>query len=270
MTRADKIALQRRLGLDSLEQLYNLANRLGVTRSHQEQIAGSGSERQAPAFAAERLTLREDPATTVFTREGDEYLRRHFGVDARTRRHLEEIAFHLSHTETAIMYRARVLGLRRWCKYWQAEKIIAWTGLSETRLRELGVDFYPCLDRDGQLAVTLVSTSSLMRLIAFDMAADQPEDEEPEQRTGSSANHHAELVAAGADGFLLAELADLRREIDSGSDPWERSRWVSHGHVCLNPWAGLSFMLFDDGRDHKVPARGLHPSDLHPSLLSEF
>lgn len=266
ITRADKVALQKRLGFASIEQLYNLANRLNVTRTHRD--AGAEGGRSSPSFAAERLRIREDPDTVEFSDYADDYLGRHFGPDARNRRHLEEIAFHLDHSESAVMYRARHRGLRRFCKYWQADKVIGWTGLETNRLREIGVDFFPCIDRDGEVAITLVSTSSLLRLIAASGGDDHPEGAPPAAKF-DMVDRRAELLEAGIDLFFLRELDELHMAVMAGTVRWERSRWVSHGHICLNPWAGLSFMLFDDGRDHKVMARDLHPADLHPSLLSE-
>lgn len=266
ITRADKVALQERLGFTSIEQLYNLANRLNVTRTHRDDV--TVQPRSEEAFAPERLRIREDPDTVEFSPHSDDYLSRHFGPEARTRRHIEEIAFHLGHSETSIMYRARHLGLRTFCKYWQDSKIVAWTGLDADRLRKIGVDFFPCIDRDGKLAITLVSTSSLLRLIAATGGDDHPEGANAVAEPGL-VDRREELLTAGIDLFFLRELDELRSAVLSGAVRWERSRWVSHSHVCLNPWAGLSFMLFDDGRDHKVSARGLHPADLHPSLLSE-
>lgn len=266
ITRADKVALQHKLGFSSIEQLYNLANRLNVTRTHRDDV--TIQRRAEEAFEPDRLLLREDPDQLEFSAHTDDYLTRHFGPDARMRRHLEEIAFHLGHSETAMMYRARHLGLRAFCKYWPDAKIIAWTGMDAARLRAIGVDFFPCIDRDGNVAITLVSTSSLLRLIAATGADDIPEGADAAHEPGL-VDRREELLGAGIDLFLLRELDELRVAVLAGTVRWERSRWISHGHVCLNPWAGLSFGLFDDGRDQKVMARGLHPADLHPRLLSE-
>lgn len=240
-TRSEKEALARRLGI-TMEQLYNLANRLKATRTYQERAARAGTA-SAPAFDPARLLLREDPEATVFTDEQDTYLRRHFGYDARGRKHLEEIAFHLGHTETAMAWRARHLGLRRFCKYWDERKVLPWVGADGEALRTLGVDFYPCLDRRAELAITLISTSSLLRML-------------------EASGRRDELLAGGADRFFLLELAELAEALRSGEALWELSRWISHGQTHLNPWGGVSFGLFDDGSDDAIPGRELHPSDL--------
>lgn len=240
-TRAEKEALARRLGM-SMEQLYNLANRLKATRTYQERAQRAGTASSA-AFAPERLRLREDPASTVFTAEQDGYLTRHFGYQARGRKHLEEIAFHLGHTESAMMVRARHLGLRRFCKYWDRRKIVPWIGQDEQTLRSWGVEFFPCLDRRAELAITLASTSSLLRMLEAD-------------------GRRQELADAGADLFFLLELGELTEALRDGEALWEVSRWISHGQTHLNPWGGVSFGLFDDGSDDAIPGRELHPSDL--------
>lgn len=236
-SRADKVSLAERVGLDSLEQLYNLANRLGVTRPHQ-----GGDLLDAPAddiaMSPERLTLRETPGARPFTAHEDDYLQRCFG-----RIHLERIAYHLDRTETAAAWRALELGLRQHCKYWEAEKVCAWLGHERDWLHARGVDFFPCHDRRGQLAITLVSSSSLLRFVS-----------DPRLR------RHCPQ----ADEHFLLMLDDLAAAVADDSVYWEPSRWISHGHICLNPWAGVSFRLFDDGSDLRMPGRELHPSDLLP------
>lgn len=240
-TRSEKEALARRLGM-TMEQLYNLANRLKATRTYQERAQRAGTASSA-AFDPQRLTLREDPETAIFSAEQDGYLSRHFGYEARGRKHLEEIAFHLGHTETAMMVRARHLGLRRFCKYWDQRKVLPWLVQTEDALRGWGVEFFPCLDRRAELAITLVSTSSLLRML------------EPKGR-------REELARGGADLYLLTELGELTEALRGGDALWEVSRWISHGQTHLNPWGGVSFGLFDDGSDDAIPGRELHPSDL--------
>lgn len=239
VTRQEKLELAEQVGLQSLEQLYNLANRLRVTRTHQERIARDGLERHQPAFDPARLLMREDPATTTFTEEDDAYLRRRFG-----RVYIEQIAFHLGHTESATLVRARELGLRKFCRYWDAQKVVAWLGRSLAELNARGVQHYPCVDRKGNPAITLISTASLLRWI------DDPRFAEDLAQEGR------------VDRFFHQELTDLRQEILTGTPIFETSRWVSHGHVCLNPWSGVSFGLFDDGSDRKMFGRDLHPADL--------
>lgn len=238
VTREEKMALARRAGLQSLEQLYNLANRLGVTRTHQERIARHGLERDQVAFSEDHLHHREDPETVVFTAEQDTYLRRHFG-----RAHIEQISFHIGHSEIATAVRARQLELRRFCRYWEGEKVTAWLARSEDELKDWGVEFFACNDRNGRHAITLVSTTSLLRLFA-----------DPRYRD--------DLDQGRPDLFFVKELKDLLAEVAGGAPMFEASRWVSHGHICLNPWSGVSFRLFDDGSDQKMFGRDLHPADL--------
>lgn len=242
LTRQDKMALARRVGLQSLEQLYNLANRMSITRRPLEDLTdlSSGSD---PAFAPERLALR-DAWDAMPDADGVEYMTRHFG-----RLYIEQIAFHVGRSESLVMYRARQMGLRRFCRYWEAGKVTAWLDRSEEELAERGVDFYRCLDRRGAVAITLVSSTSLLRLI-------------------DQTDCLAWIRQANADRFFVAELEEMLAAVRGEVAEFEAGRWVSHGHVCLNPWGGVSFGLFDDGTDHKIPARDLHPSDLTAEALA--
>jgi len=243
LTRQDKLALARRVGLQSLEQLYNLANRMAITRRPLEDLTDL-SDGADPAFAPERLLLREDPDLATPDADGIDYLTRHFG-----RLYIEQIAFHIGHSETLVMYLARTMGLRRFCRHWEASKVMAWLGRSEEELTARGVDFYRCLDRRGREAITLISSTSLLRSL------DAP-------------GGYEWLHSSDADACFLRELEEMLDAIRTGDAEFEAGRWVSHGHVCLNPWGGVSFGLFDDGTDHKIPARDLHPSDLTAEALA--
>lgn len=236
-TREQKIALARELGMESIEQLYNLANRLGATRPQQDRLADDALAQQE-SMDPIRLLLREDPEETIIAPWQDTYLTAEYG-----RKPLEMIAYYCDHSETSMMVRARELGLRRFCKYFPADKVQGWTGMSEEQLHDLGVDYYNCHDRRGKLAIRLVSASSLLRIASA-----------PERRTA--------LEAANCDRWLLRELDDLLATHARGRVQWEPSRWVSHGHVCLNPWAGLSFGHFDDGTDNLMSGRELLATDI--------
>lgn len=243
LTRQDKLALARRVGLQSLEQLYNLANRMAITRRPLEDLTdiSSGTD---PAFAPARLRLREDPDVVTLDADGIDYLTRHFG-----RLYIEQIAFHVGRSEALVMHAARQMGLRRFVRYWEASKAMAWLDRDEDELTSRGTDFYRCLDRRGREAITLVSTTSLLRML------DGPGGREW-------------IAARDADACFVRELEDTLTAIRAGDAQFEAGRWVSHGHVCLNPWGGVSFGLFDDGTDHKIPARDLHPSDLTAEALA--
>ena len=161
-TTEDKRQLALELGIldtdgqPSVPKLYNLASRLGAT--------GRDDSQANPAAAAahdDRLKEREDPENTVFSREAERYLRSEFG-----RRPIEWIAMHLRHTETAVAYYARQLGLRKPVKYWNARKVAYWLGVSVEELHALrndGIDIYPQHDVDGHLQLEVVSTTSLAR-----------------------------------------------------------------------------------------------------------
>lgn len=240
-TREEKLELMQALGMRSLEQLYNLANRLSATRPQQEQTLRADPTASGP-FDPARLRMREDPAEATFSARDDAYFQRYFGT-----RHIEEIAFARDHTESATMWRCRKLGLRRYVKYWPQSRIAAWLDRPIDELEELGIDVYPCTNQQGRVLITLVSTSSILRVLG-------------------DADRLAYLRSGDLDEFFLLEMEELREELASETAEWESSRWVSHGHVCMNPYAGVLFGLFDDGSDKKMPGRELHPSDLAPEI----
>jgi hypothetical protein len=234
-TNKEKQDLMQQLGMKNLSQLYNLANRLGATRRRGQDPTEHGVDE---AFLPERRLEREYPHESNWTIDEDEYIVSSFG-----RMRIEEIAYHLKHTETAILYRARKVGARNYCKYWPASHVVDWLRQPRDVLIGMGMDIYPCYDRRGKLAIELVSTSSLIRIVA--------------DETLSSL-----LSGGGADPYFLLELEELIQDHADENVKWEASRWVSHGHTCLNPWSGESFELFDDGSDYKMYGRELYPSDL--------
>jgi len=156
----DRLELARRAGIvnpdgePSIERLYNLANRLGVT-GRAEPLA------QAP-------TLQAGQGKSEFTPEFDAYLKQEFG-----RRRLDSIAFHHGYSEPAALYRARKLKLRRFCPYWDVEKAAPWLGLDADGLAER-VPVWRLPDRAGRPAVTLVASADLAALPEAELAAADP------------------------------------------------------------------------------------------------
>lgn len=250
-TTRDKEELAERLGISdehgkaSVAKLYNLASRLKCTQGHDQ-------DERADAIADEsRLHEREDPATTEFTAKDDRYLKAEFG-----RRTPEAISYHVQHTETAMLYRARKLGLRKPAKHWNAVKVARWFGFSLAdlyALRDEGVDIYPCYDKrqPPRLQIEVVSTTSLWRWL---------EKRENRER----------LLQQEADRFFLLELRETKDEIVGKPAGWESCQHLSYGHICQNPRAetyGLYCTNNDKyaaGEDPKCFVRMMDISELRP------
>lgn len=242
-TTADKEALARELGISSVNKLYNLASRLGVGGSDGEAASAAARDRS-------RLLIRENPGEVKWTRTALKYLRQEFG-----RKTIEEIAFHLSHSETAVLFKARELGLRKPVKLWNLEKAAAWLGFSTNELRareEEGLDIYPLGNRQNQLELEVVTTTSLARWMRIKKVA-------------------KELKARDADLFFIKEIEESVEEIAEGEAKFEKCRYLSHGHVCQNPFTEASFGLFctntdrqEAGMDPRCTVRTLPLEDLRP------
>jgi hypothetical protein len=248
-TTADKETLAEELGIGSVTKLYNLASRLRATGK--EEDTDQRPDYLTEAHGATRLLMREDPKTTTFSNEADRYLKSEFG-----RRTVEAISYHLRHSETAILYRARQLGLRKPVKYWNAKKVAAWLGLSERELREElvneGVDIYPLGDRNGRLVLRVVSTSSLARWLSNNI-------------------NLLRVQEANADAFFLQEILESTEELSDGKTTFESCKFLSHGHVCQNPFTENSFGLFcsnneryQAGEDPRCTVRHLDIEDVRP------
>lgn len=244
-TLADREELAQELGIGSVQKLYNLASRIGVTQRQGTQFADHlhMQEAQEAALDPRRLQLREDPASCEFTDRDDSYLVRHFGKQP-----LSVIAFQRSHTEAAMAYRARKLGARGFCHHYELQHVVAWLSVSASDLRARGVAAHPCCNRRGEVATVLIGTMDLARAIMRD-------------------GWWRDLAAGGADRFFLGELIEAAASEGQG---FEDDVWVSHGHTCLCPFAGLSYGLFYRGDDPKLTqmiGTGLHPEDLHPRRI---
>lgn len=246
-TTADKQALADELGIGSVSKLYNLASRLGAA-GHEE----DPHDRSAESFSTERLLKREHPDEATFTRAADRYLKDEFG-----RRAIEDIAYHLGHSEPAILYRARHLKLRLPVKYWNIQKVAPWFGLEVAELKELaeeGLDIYPLADRHGKVKVEVVSTTSLGRWLKTPGNVERLREREP-----------------GPDEFFLLEIEESIADLVAERTEFERCKFLSHGHVCQNPFTENSFGLFCTnnekyraGEDPRCAVRTLAIEDLTP------
>jgi hypothetical protein len=156
----------------------------------------------------------------------------------------------LNRTETAVAYRARQLGLRNIPKYYDLKKVAPWLGLSHRSvllLAKRGLEVHPCTDSNGRLCITLISTTSLARVLLKD--------------------RFWKLLADryGADKFFIKDIVESVVALQKGEANWEPNCWVSHGHTCLNPFSEACFGLFFDGYDDKMAGYELDPRDLAPS-----
>jgi hypothetical protein len=244
-TTADKQALADELGIGSVPKLYNLASRLGATgKESATSLSWSAAHEEA------RHLEREDPDTIEFTSEADRYLRSEFG-----RRTPEAISFHLHHTETALLYRARHLGLRQPVKLWDIVKVAKWFGMTLDEFRELareGIDIHPLGNRDSKLVREVATTTSLGRWMQDDA-------------------NLASLRSRGADEFFIREILESIDDILNQRIEWERCKFLTHGHVCQNTYSMNSFGLFCPnsdrhraGEDPSCMVRTLSIEDLRP------
>jgi hypothetical protein len=218
-------------GEPSVDRLYNVACRLRVSgkRDFSNILDDDG-----------RLLRRDDPETTQFSHACDNYLRREYG-----RTPIEVIAAHLDLSETAVGYRARILGLRNPNWAWDAAKVAVWLGLSLDELhaaREQGLVLHELRDRRGKCASEFVTASSLGRLLQ------RPEIAKL-------------LVERGADAFFIRDLNESLAQLASGEQALPKCRYLLCGDVCGQPQT-VSFGHFctrsgkqDAGDDRKCNAR---------------
>lgn len=227
-TTRDKEALCREAQISTLHKMYNLASRLGVTRTHHDGLQASDGERGGDLYDATtdatRLSLREIPSQTAFSEADDTFLRENFGSQT-----IEQIAFRCEHTTTAMSYRARVLGLRRPAKWWPAEQVEVWLGLAAADwagLQAEGLELAELTNRQGKVVKRLVSTLSLGRWL-------------------TQGNRWQRLVSElGADEFFCRDIIESVDELREQTTRWEGCAFLSAGHVCMNPRAGISMGLF--------------------------
>lgn len=252
-TLEDKEALAAEVGVSSVHKLYNLASRLGVTRTHDEWAKRpdevSDETGHDPITSPRRLQLREPFASTVFSATDDDFLRRNFG-----RQTIEQVAYHRDHTVSAMLYRARHLGLRRPAKTWNADQVAAWLGIDEgswARLAEEGLVRHELTDRQGRPKLRVVATIVLARWLV----------------TG---NRWQRLVSEQhADEFFCREILESVASLQQRTVSWEECAHLSAGHTCQNSFASTSFGLFCSdnerykaGCDPKCGVRQLRVEDL--------
>jgi hypothetical protein len=268
LSRLDKRLLAEMYAIESEAKLYNLASRLKATRPHASTVARWTEaeipqvEEYDPRTDVTRLLIRVDPESHTWTSEHDRYITERWAADeGKTRRlSIEEIAFFLDLSETAVAYRARILGLRNIPKYYDVSKVALWLGVTIGSLFKhgpsMGLDLYACTDRHGKMrrhpngegGIVLVSTISLARFLVED-------------------HRHMKLIDRGADKFFIRDILESVRELRTGEACWEPNIWVSHGHTCLCPWSAASFRAFFNGYDTDMEGIGvtMHPRDLSPS-----
>jgi hypothetical protein len=242
-TTEDKEKLADELGIGSVSKLYNLASRLGAAATDLQ--PGDHLD----AHSNRRLLEREDPDEINFSAASDRYLRSEFG-----RRGIEDIAYHLKHSETAILYRARKLGLRKPVKYWRTSKVALWFDMELNEFHKIkDLDVYPLYYRNGEEVFKVVSTSSLARYIENKKNLDSLNKRNP-------------------DKFFLLELQESVQDLVEGEVDFESCKFLSHGHVCQNPYTESSFGFFCTnnekyfaGEDPACRVRHLEIEDLDPN-----
>jgi hypothetical protein len=250
-TTADKEQLAVELGIGSVAKLYNLASRLGATGQE-----GAARNSMSAAHEEDRLLIREAPESTVFSPDADRYLSDEFG-----RRSAAMIAFHLHHTETAILYRARQLGLRKPVKYWDIVKVAFWFGMEDHQFRALrseGLDIYPFHDpRTGRLLKEVVSSTSLARWL-------------------SSPENLRLLRKLNPDEFFIREIQESVRNVATKSEDFELCKFLSHDHICMNTYTE-SFGLYCTNSDRQKAGADLrcvvdimNIDDLRPDNQSDW
>jgi len=248
-TPADRDRLASEANIDSRQKLYNLASRLMATRPHAGDDTDWSSEESGyePSDDLSRLYLRDDfsQREQMWSKDDRRYLTEHFG---RTK--LEDIGFFLNRTETAVAYEARQIGLRNVPKYYDVRKVAPWLGITMRDLLLLskrGLELFPCTDCYGKLRITLVSTTSLARILTKDRLWKRLVDR------------------YDADEFFIRDVVESVAELQKGTAIWEPNPWVSHGHTSLNPFSEACFGWFYNGYDEKMAGEDLDPRDLSPS-----
>jgi hypothetical protein len=230
----EKRELARSLGMDSLHKLYNLASRLGVTRTNADDDFHVGLHREpgitvSPSHA---LGLGSSLSETVFTDADDNYLRNHWGNTK-----LAMIAAQRGHSESALLYRARTLGLRRCQPQWSCSDAARYLGIEESFL--LQIDTLMIFETSAEPRTRLVSATSL-----WDWVKDE--------------------TLPHAEEFFLLELKESTEWIQSLRERWEGCKYVTPDHMCQNPAALNSYGLYcsrreehDAGEDPKCRVRTL-------------
>jgi hypothetical protein len=233
--------LRKRIGLSSCSKLHNMASRDKHTRRFQENA-------YSPNEDWSLLDYRMDPATTTFDEDFDKHLKHSFGK----RQSLAEIAYFRCYTEIAAAYRARQLGLRKPCQYWDLRYVCRWLGLSkrdlETIGRPVGLKILACCNRRGSVGIYLVDAKSLASTLARPGLIDKL----VEQRN--------------ADQFFIREVIEAALSVKQGIAEWETCPWISFAHTSLNPYCEMSMGLSYNGDDPTIRT-SYYPEQLQPHLI---
>lgn len=240
----EKQELADSLGMDSLNKLYNLASRLKATRTTNEDDMHMGIEQ---ADDVEAMLLKDQNAkviskisTTVFTEADDEYLKNHWGNTK-----LSMISAQRRHSEPALLYRARHLGLRKLQPQWDIKDVSRYISLPEDYLLHISELQIMSTQSsvENKLAHKFVSTINLYNWIqTVDLMQDS---------NGS------------VDEFFLKELEESHDGIMNLRERWEGCKFITPDHRCSNPASFNSYGLYcakvegqhEAGEDPKCQAR---------------
>ena len=275
-TKQQKLALAKRArilnaqGEPDIRKMYNVACVYGLTRRSEDltdeefgkYMRGEIgiAERRKP-FSEEQETvllgLREDPQSTVFSRDDDKY------IIAKWRKEpVQAIALARGHSETAVMYRARSLKrrarlsggrqgklqpLRKAAHLYELQRVLGWLGLGESEvsvLRELGVEIFDRQTRPGDhSAGPVVVAASLYDFL---------KKHGPRLITERDADRYfiLEILETAPELQQIRERAQLELPVLGAG---EGCRYLSHGHTCLNQESGPLFRLYCDGDDKHCP-----------------
>lgn len=257
-TREEKLQLMREAGISSLRRLYQLAYTLGVTRpsldlSDQrfaEYVAGDKSsvleQRRADEKTRKEVRARRDDPRRPFKDTEDQLLQAQFG-----RLELWRIAAQLERSETALLYRARHLGLRQAAFGFELELAAQWMDLTPEQLRRaVGgkvLQHEPACDNPGVRWVPTVALGEMIRRIGKWLIRER-----------------------NPDPFFIREIQESAKIIEearalkSGTDRIAACAWLDHSNQCRNPSAGPCFSLFCDGADRQCRVRMATRPIRHP------
>lgn len=251
----EKEELAREVGIDSVHKLYNLASRIGVTRTNGE-FAVRPDQPDDPSLERifadlDRYRARESFSQAQFSAANDDFIRRNFGAQS-----IERISYHIGHTVSATLYRARHLGLRRPARYWDAEHVARWLCIDEDQwdaLAEQGLVRHRLADRAGRVKLSVVASVAIARWLV-------------------RGNRWQRLIAErDADEFFCREIIESVADLQARATDWEACAHLSAGHSCNNTYSSTGFGLFcsdnerfSAGCDPKCGVRQLRPEDLRP------
>lgn len=151
------------------------------------------------------------PFPTAFTERDDAYIKSAWPLMA-----VERIARQRDYSLAAILYRARQLGCRKAAAYWPLERLAQSLRLPMDEIRRRD-DLERWQLDNGRW---VVGSCSLVRWFMHEWD---------------------ELVAGGADEHLLHEVLESYHELMDMQLEYERCKYLSPEHICMNPHAGLQF-----------------------------